>query len=175
MCIFCRSLFVLLYFFCCRSLFVLLFFFFCPLCCLFFDLQTLITPLVSSNSSFKDRCLSVCTFFFSRSVFVLLFFFLCPLCCLFFDLQILITPLVSSNSSFLDHWWLIVLSDLLRFTDSDYLPWVSSNPLIVLRIKVVFISAVKHTLFIFYGSFHKLQNVGQFLTLKKIMSFSNLI
>ena len=166
---FCRSLFVLLYFFFCRWLFVLLFFFFCPLCCLFFDLQTLITPLVSSNSSFIDRCLSVCTFFFSRSVFVLLFFFLCPLCCLFFDLQILITPLVSSNSSFLDHCWLIVLSDLLRFTDSDYLP------LIVLRIKVVFISAVKHTLFIFYGSFHKLQNVGQFFSLKKIMSFSNLI
>ena len=34
-----------------RSLFVLLFFFFWPLCCLsFFDLQILITPLVSSNS-----------------------------------------------------------------------------------------------------------------------------
>ena len=37
----------------CRSLFVLLSFFFWPLCCLFcFDLQILITPLVSSNSSF---------------------------------------------------------------------------------------------------------------------------
>ena len=35
----------------CRSLFVLLFFFFWPLCCLsFFDLRILITPLVSSNS-----------------------------------------------------------------------------------------------------------------------------
>ena len=68
----------------------------------------------------------------------------------------------------------IVLS-VLRFTDSDYLPWVSSNALIVLRIKVVFISAVKHTLFIFYGSFHKLQNVGPFFFLKKIMSCSNLI
>ena len=40
MCIFCRSLFVLLYFF------------FWSLCCLFlFDMQILITPLVSSNSS----------------------------------------------------------------------------------------------------------------------------
>ena len=36
----------------CRSLFVLLYFFFWPLCCLsFFDLRILITPLVSSNSS----------------------------------------------------------------------------------------------------------------------------
>ena len=35
----------------CRSLFVLWYFFFWPLCCLFFfDLQILITPLVSSNS-----------------------------------------------------------------------------------------------------------------------------
>ena len=36
----------------CRSLFILLSFFFWPLCCLSFpDLQILITPLVSSNSS----------------------------------------------------------------------------------------------------------------------------
>ena len=36
----------------CRSLFVLLYFFLWPLCCLFFfDLRILITPLVSSNSS----------------------------------------------------------------------------------------------------------------------------
>ena len=36
----------------CRLLFVLLNFFFWPLCCLFiFDLQILITPLLSSNSS----------------------------------------------------------------------------------------------------------------------------
>ena len=36
----------------CRSLFVLLYFFFWPLCCLFyFDMRILITPLVSSNSS----------------------------------------------------------------------------------------------------------------------------
>ena len=37
----------------CRSLFVLLYFFFSPLCCLsFFDIRILITPLVSSNFSF---------------------------------------------------------------------------------------------------------------------------
>jgi hypothetical protein len=42
----------------CRSLFVLLSFFFWLLCCLsFFDLRILITPLVSSNSSYfkNDR------------------------------------------------------------------------------------------------------------------------
>ena len=38
----------------CRSLFVLLYFFFWPLCCLFFfDIRILITPLVSSNTSYK--------------------------------------------------------------------------------------------------------------------------
>jgi hypothetical protein len=36
----------------CRSLFVRLCFFFWPLCCLSFDLRILITPLVSSNSSY---------------------------------------------------------------------------------------------------------------------------
>ena len=40
----------------CRSLFVLLYFFFWPLCCLFFfDIRFLITPLVSSNSSSKIK------------------------------------------------------------------------------------------------------------------------
>ena len=34
----------------CRSLFVLLYFLFCPVCCLFFfNIRILITPLVSSN------------------------------------------------------------------------------------------------------------------------------
>jgi hypothetical protein len=38
----------------CRSLFVLLYFFFWPLCCLFFfDIRILITPLVSSKSSYR--------------------------------------------------------------------------------------------------------------------------
>ena len=39
----------------CRSLFVLLYFFFWPLCCLFFfDIRIMIAPLVSSNSSFSQ-------------------------------------------------------------------------------------------------------------------------
>jgi hypothetical protein len=39
-----------------RSLFVLLYFFFWPLCCLsFFDLRTLVTPLVSSNPWLDER------------------------------------------------------------------------------------------------------------------------
>ena len=39
----------------CRSLFVLLYFFFWPLCCLFFfDIWILIAPLVSSNSSYYE-------------------------------------------------------------------------------------------------------------------------
>ena len=39
----------------CRSLFVLLYFFFWPLCCLFFfDIRILITPLVSSSSSYLN-------------------------------------------------------------------------------------------------------------------------
>jgi hypothetical protein len=48
---------------------------------------------------------------FCRSLFVFLYFFFCSLCCLFlFDIRILITSL----------WY-------LRYTDSDYLPLVSSN------------------------------------------------
>ena len=40
----------------CRSLFVLLYFFFWSLCCLFFfDIRILITPLVSSNSSYTGQ------------------------------------------------------------------------------------------------------------------------
>jgi hypothetical protein len=38
----------------CRSLFVLLYFFFWPLCCLFFDIRILITPLVFWNSSYQN-------------------------------------------------------------------------------------------------------------------------
>jgi hypothetical protein len=62
--------------------FVVFLSFFWPLS--FFDLRILITPLVSSNSSYN----------------LLLSFFLWPLWCLFFELRILITPLVSSNSSY---------------------------------------------------------------------------
>ena len=51
----CYSIFSYLCMFC-RSLFVLLYFFFWPLCCLFFfDIQILITPLVSSNFSYMQK------------------------------------------------------------------------------------------------------------------------
>jgi len=59
----------------CRSLFVLLYFFFWLMCCLFFDIRILITPLVSSNSSidllkyiqsmFLSSCNRIKTFDFS--------------------------------------------------------------------------------------------------------------
>jgi hypothetical protein len=42
----------------CRSLFVLLYLLFCPLCCrFFFDTRIFITPLVSSNSSYNIVCI----------------------------------------------------------------------------------------------------------------------
>jgi hypothetical protein len=47
----CYSIFSFICMFC-RSLFVLLYFFFWPLYYLFFDIRILITPLVSSNSSY---------------------------------------------------------------------------------------------------------------------------
>jgi predicted nucleic acid-binding Zn ribbon protein len=99
---------------------------FWPLCCLFFfDLQLLITLLVSFG-----HCV-VC----SSSIygFWLPFGIFRPLCCLFFfDLRLLITPLVSFGhcvvcSSSIYGFWLplwylvaIVLFVLLWFTDSDY-------------------------------------------------------
>ena len=99
---------------------------FWPLCCLsFFDLQILITPLVSLAIVLSD----LLRFTDSDCSFGIFW----PLCCVsFFDLQILITPLLSFGhcvvwpSSFYRFWLLlwyllaIVLSDLLRFTDSDY-------------------------------------------------------
>ena len=119
---------------------------FCPLCCLFFlDLLILITPLVSF-----DHCVvcSSQIYGFSLPLWYLLtivlsvllrftdshypFGIFCPLCCLFLDLLILITPLVSfvhcvvcSSQIYvfsLPFWYLlsIVLSVLLRFTDSHY-------------------------------------------------------
>jgi hypothetical protein len=141
----------------CRSLFVLLYFFFWPLCCLFFlDIRILITPLISSNF---DHCV-VCsssidgfwlTLWYLQTLTIVLsvllrstdsdypfsIFKLWPLCCLFFfDIRILNTPLVSSNfghcvvcSSSIYGFWLplwylqtltIVLSVLLQHTDSDY-------------------------------------------------------
>ena len=120
---------------------------FWPLCCLtFFDLQILITSLLSfghcvvSPSSIYRFWLHlwyllaiVLSDLLLFTDYDYLFGIFWPLCCLtFFDLQILITPLVSFGHcvvcSFLIYWfWLplwyllaIVLSDLLRFTDSDY-------------------------------------------------------
>ena len=47
----CYSIFSFICMFC-RSLFVILYFFFWPLCCLFFfDIRIMIAPLISSNSS----------------------------------------------------------------------------------------------------------------------------
>ena len=120
---------------------------FWPLCCLFFyDIQILITPLVSFGhcvvcSSMIYRfwlhpwyllaiVLSV-LLWYTDSDYTLGIFW--PLCCLFFyDIQILITPLVSFGhcvvcSSMIYRFWLhpwylltIVFSVLLWYTDSDY-------------------------------------------------------
>jgi hypothetical protein len=55
----CYSIFSFMCMFC-RSLFVFLYFFFWPLCCLFFfDIRILITPLVSSNSSYVGHLRNV--------------------------------------------------------------------------------------------------------------------
>ena len=120
---------------------------FCPLCCLFLlDLRILITLLVSfvhcvfCSSQIYGFSLPI-WYLLAIVLSVLLrltdshypFGFFCPLCCLFFfDLRILITPLVSfghcvvcSSQIYgfsLPLWYLlvIVLSVLLRFTDSHY-------------------------------------------------------
>jgi hypothetical protein len=56
----CYSIFSFICMFC-RSLFVLLYFFFWPLCCLFYlDIRILITSLVSSNSSYKVESQIAC-------------------------------------------------------------------------------------------------------------------
>ena len=121
---------------------------FWPLCCLtFFDLQILITPLVSFGHCvvWPSSIYRIWLHLWCLLVIVLsdrlrftdsdyLFGIFWPLCCLtFFDLQILNTPLVSFGhcvvcpssiySFWLPLWYLlaIVLSVLLRITDSDYL------------------------------------------------------
>ena len=53
----------------CRSLFVPLYFFFWPSCCMSFNLRILITPLVSSNSLWKLQSLA-----FQQWTFVRWFF-----------------------------------------------------------------------------------------------------
>ena len=132
----------------CRSLFVLLYFFFWPLCCLsFFDIRILITPLVSCGHcvvcpSLIYRFWLHLWYLVAIVLSVLLWYtdsdytfgILWPLCCLsFFDIQILITPLVSCGHcvvcpSLIYRFWLylwylvaIVLSVLLWYTDSDYI------------------------------------------------------
>jgi hypothetical protein len=132
MCMFCKSLFVLLYFsFVCSSsiygfwlllwyllsivLSVLLrykvsdysFGIFCLLCCLFFDIRFLITPLVSfvycvvcSSSIYGFWLLlwyplSIKLSVLRYKVSDYSFGIFCLLCCLFFDIRFLITPLVS--------------------------------------------------------------------------------
>ena len=118
---------------------------FWPLCCLFFYLRLLITPLVSCS-----HCI-VCSssiygfwlplwYLVAIVLSVLLLFtasdypfgILWPLYCLFFYLRLLITPMVSFGhcvvcSSSIYGFWLplwylvaIVLSVLLLFTASDY-------------------------------------------------------
>jgi hypothetical protein len=63
----------LLLLWCLHSLLVLLFFFFLSLCCLFFfDMQILITPLVSSNSSYE---LSLSVVKFSGLLVLLQFYY----------------------------------------------------------------------------------------------------
>ena len=116
---------------------------FWPLCCLFFyDIQILITPLVSFGHCVVCSSMTygfwfplgrLCFLFFYDYGFWISLGIFWPLCCLFFyDLQILITPLVSFGhcvvcSSMIYRFWLhpwyllaIVLSVLLWYTDSDY-------------------------------------------------------
>ena len=120
--------------------------FFWPLFCLsFFDLQIMITPLVSFGhcfvcSSLIYRFWLPLWYLLAIVLSVLLWFtdYDCPFgifwplfCLFFFDLQIMITPLVSFGHCFvcssliygfwLPLWYLlaIVLSVLLWFTDSD--------------------------------------------------------
>jgi hypothetical protein len=130
---FCRSLFVLLYFFFLAIVLSVLLFtnsyypfgILWPLCCLFFlDLRILIIPLVSCghcvvcSSSIYGFWLPlwnlvaiVLSVLLRFTDFDYTFGILWPLCCLFFDLQILITPLVSCGhcvvcSSLIYRFWL---------------------------------------------------------------------
>ena len=119
-----------------------LFGFFWSLCCLSFDLQILITSLVSVDHYVV--CPSIYVFWLPLwfllviMLFVLWFttsdylFGICwSLCCLSFDLQILITSLVSFGHYvicpliyrfWLPLWYLLVIMlFVLRFTYSDYL------------------------------------------------------
>ena len=124
---------------------------FWPLCCLFFyDIQILITPLVSFGhcvvcSSMINGFWLPTWYLLAIVLSVLLWYtdsdytlgIFWPLCCLFFcDIQIVVTPLVSFGhcvvcSSMIYRFWLhpwyflaIVLSVLLWYTYSDYTPGI---------------------------------------------------
>jgi hypothetical protein len=110
----------------CRSLFVLLYFFFWPLHCLFFfDIQILITPLVSFGHYVV--CSSLIYRFWLHLWYLLAIVLSILLWYIDSDY-----PLVSFGhcvvcSSLIYRFWLhlwylliIVLSVLLRYTDSDY-------------------------------------------------------
>jgi hypothetical protein len=111
-----------------------------------------------------DSCYSNFSFIcmFCRSLLVLLYFFFWPLCCLFFfDIQILITPLVSFGHCvvcfssiyrfWLPLWYLlaIVLSVLLRYTNSDYLLLVSFGHCVIDHI-VLFLLAIVFSVLLQY-------------------------
>ena len=105
---------------------------FWPLCCLsVFDIQILITPLVSFG-----HCCVVCSFSIYRFWLPLWLYTDSDYCVFRFDIQILITPLVSFGhcvvcSSSIYRFWLhllaIVLSVLLRYIQILITPLVSSN------------------------------------------------
>jgi hypothetical protein len=112
-----------------------------PLCCLFFGMRVLITPLVSCGHCVV--CFSVCGFWLSLWYLVAIvlsvlryadsdypFGILWSLCCLFFDIRVLITPLVSCGHCvvcssicgfWLPLWYLVaIVLSVLRYADSDY-------------------------------------------------------
>jgi hypothetical protein len=67
----CYSIFSFMCMFC-RSLFVFLYFFFWSVCCLFFfDVRILITPLVSSNSSCLMKSYLFCKYHISITLYLI--------------------------------------------------------------------------------------------------------
>jgi hypothetical protein len=106
----------------CRSLFVLLYFFFWPLCCLFFfDLRILITPLVSSNSSYANG-LFLNTILFC---FLDMFYQLIIVCC--------------CKESFKKHWLKIMWE---CYNVVDLLHW-SLSLMMVTNIKINYLRAYR--------------------------------
>ena len=155
---------------------------FWPLCCqFFFDIRIQITPLVSfghcvvSSSIYRIwlplwyllAIVSSALLWYTDSHYPFGIFW--PLCSLlFFDIQILVTPLVyfdhcvvSSSSIYgfwLPRWYLlaIMLSVLLRYTDSDYLFGifghcvVSSSSIYGFRLHLWYLSAIMSSVLLWY-------------------------